>query len=78
MIRPGFISCGLEAPLNPHFDCNEPVHVRQEHRSCKFWIEPLNLCKNHGFSPPELTNIRNLIQGHLPIILEPWHSHCGE
>ncbi|HIG47202.1 MAG TPA: hypothetical protein EYQ20_12515 [candidate division Zixibacteria bacterium] len=41
-------------------------------------MEPLNLCKNRGFPPPELTNIRNLIQGHLPIILESCHERCGE
>jgi hypothetical protein len=45
------------------FDCNEPkhVHVRRERMVCKFWLEPLELCSNHGFSARELTFIRNEI-----------------
>ena len=62
------------------FDCNEPphVHVRHERRTCKFWLDPLNLGNNHGFSAPELTTIRKLIREHLLIILEAWDEHCGE
>ena len=44
--------------------------------TCKFWLEPLSLCKNHGFPPHELNEIRRLIQASLPIILEAWHEHC--
>jgi hypothetical protein len=34
------------------FDCNEPahVHVQRQRMVCKFWIEPLALAQNHGFS----------------------------
>ena len=34
------------------FDCHEPrhVHVRREKRTCKYWLEPIALCKNYGFS----------------------------
>src|SRR5207253_11388580 len=39
------------------FDCNEPmhVHVQRERMVCKFWLEPVALAQNHGFSPRELT-----------------------
>ncbi|MGH8475067.1 MAG: DUF4160 domain-containing protein, partial [Methylococcales bacterium] len=37
---------------------------------CKFWLEPIHLAKNGGFSPKELNTIRKLIDINLPKILE--------
>jgi len=61
------------------FDCNEPmhVHVSRENMTCKFWIEPIVLEKNHGFSANELNKIRKIIQLNIDIIKEVWHEHCG-
>lgn len=61
------------------FDCGEPkhVHVQREKLICKFWLEPISLVKNSGFSPQELNIIRRTIQSNLPGILEAWHEHCG-
>jgi hypothetical protein len=38
------------------FDCNEPphVHVERDARTCKFWLKPLGLARNHGFDAREL------------------------
>ena len=60
------------------FDCNEPmhIHVRREKMTCKFWLEPIVLCKNHGFSPHELNQIRQLIQSHFVTLVEAWREHC--
>ena len=62
------------------FDCNEPrhVHVRRERMMCKFWLEPVVLSFNEGFSPPELNRIRKLILDHYQRIVEAWDEHCGE
>ena len=37
------------------FDCSERphIHVRRESMTCKFWLEPLSLARNHGFSAVE-------------------------
>jgi hypothetical protein len=61
------------------FDCNEPahVHVRRERMVCKFWLGPVALAANHGFSARELNRIRTTIEKHLTKILEAWHEHCG-
>jgi len=61
------------------FDCNEPmhVHVNRENMVCKFWIEPVALAKNHGFSAKELNKIRKIIQLNIDIIKEAWYEHCG-
>ena len=61
------------------FDCNEPahVHVRRERMVCKFWLEPLTLAENHGFSARELNRIRATIQANQSRIQEAWREHCG-
>lgn len=62
------------------FDCSEPkhVHVQREKSMCKFWLEPIALDMNRGFSPKELNAIRRLIEAKVTQILEAWHAHCGE
>jgi len=61
------------------FDCGEPkhVHVQREHKVCKFWMEPVALASNHGFSPVELNAIRQLLETNHTKILEAWNEHCG-
>lgn len=54
------------------FDCNEPVHVhvQREKMICKFWLEPVELARNHGFPGRELSRIRQLIQSNLTRFME--------
>ena len=61
------------------FDCNEPmhVHVQREKSVCKFWLNPIALSKNNGFTPKDLNTIRNIIQSNITNILEAWNEHCG-
>ena len=61
------------------FDCAEPmhVHVRRERNQAKFWIEPVVLAWNRGFSPRELNEIRRIIVENQARIIEVWHEHCG-
>ena len=62
------------------FDCNEPMHVhaRRDRQHAKFWLAPVALAWNHGFSPRELNEIRRLVVDHEPAIIEAWHEHCGQ
>lgn len=62
------------------FDCNEPmhVHVRRERKTCKFWLEPVVLGSNNGFSAQELSRIRKIVADNLDRITEAWEEHCGE
>lgn len=61
------------------FDCNEPkhIHVQRERMVCKFWLEPIVLSFNEGFTASELNRIRKLIGDHRARILEAWDEHCG-
>lgn len=62
------------------FDCHEPkhVHIQREKLTRKFWLEPIALSKNSGFSPRELNLIRRLIEANILPITEAWHEHCRE
>jgi hypothetical protein len=62
------------------FDCNEAmhVHVQKEGMVCKFWLEPIVLSKNHGFTPKELNIIREIIYNNRTKIMGAWYEHCGE
>lgn len=45
---------------------NEPphVHVDRDDLSAKFWLEPLALARNLGFSPAELCKVERLLREH--------------
>lgn len=62
------------------FDCNEPkhIHVRHERRTCKFWLEPVVLGVNNGFSAKDLNRVRKIIIDYHDRIMEAWNEHCGE
>lgn len=62
------------------FDCHEPkhVHVQRERKVCKYWLEPVVLAGNHGFSAVELNVIRRLVLDNLDRITEAWDEHCGK
>jgi hypothetical protein len=61
------------------FDCNDPehVHARRENKTCKFWLRPLELADNDGYSARELNQVRMEVQRNLEKILEAWHEHCS-
>lgn len=61
------------------FDCNEPihVHVQKGKKVCKFWLEPISLSKNFGFSSKDLNKIRKTIKQNYKHIMESWYEHCS-
>lgn len=72
---------GIPGPYRIFFyslDCNEPIHihVQRERMVCKFWIDPVELAKNRGFTPRELNQIRFIIEMNLELIRSAWHEHC--
>jgi hypothetical protein len=61
------------------FDCYEPVHVHveKENMNCKFWLDPVSLAANYGFSAKELNKIQQIIAKNTKLIIEAWNEHCG-
>ncbi len=58
---------------------NEPphVHVDREELSAKFWLDPVALARNYGFSARELNTLQSIVQANQARELEAWHGHFG-
>lgn len=58
---------------------NEPphVHVDRDNLSAKFWLKPVALARNFGFSAIELRRVESLVEEHQVKLLEAWHGHFG-
>ena len=55
----------------------EPVHihVKKEKYEAKFWINPVSLAYNEGFSRSDLREIEWLILENTNLIQEKWDEH---
>ena len=59
---------------------NEPVHIHvdRDNQSAKFWLQPIGVALNIGFSPKELRRIQKLVTQYQMEFLEAWHGHLGD
>ncbi len=69
-------------PYRVYFFSHEPdepphVHVDRDDQSAKFWLCPIRLALNLGFSPVELRRIQQLLKENEMILLEKWNAHFG-
>ena len=58
---------------------NEPphVHVDRDDDSAKFWLEPIGLARNLGFSGHELRTIERIIHDNQQQLSEAWNERFG-
>ena len=58
-------------------DQGEPphVHVRRDRDEAKFWLDPVRLAYNRGFSPVELNRIEHLVVRHRQKLFEAWDDY---
>ena len=58
-------------------ETNEPphVHVDRDELSAKFWLNPVTLARNFGFSAREVRTIQSLVTEHNGELLEGWNGH---
>ena len=66
-----FFFYSLENIEPPH------IHVEQDDRVAKFWLEPLRLAEAHGFRTHEIARLHELVLQHRLIFLEAWNGHFG-
>ncbi|MCI0381183.1 MAG: DUF4160 domain-containing protein [Gemmataceae bacterium] len=61
-------------------DGDEPPHVHVERNAseAKFWLTPVRLARNHGFSEKELNRIHVIVQEQLDRLLERWNEFFEE
>jgi hypothetical protein len=59
---------------------NEPphVHVDKSGSSAKFWLEPIALAKNMGYTATELKQIYSIAEQHQSFLIEKWHEYFNE
>lgn len=55
-------------------DVAEPphVHVDRDDKSAKFWLAPVSLARNLGFSSVELRRVERLLQTNQVSLLHEW------
>ena len=60
-------------------DLNEPphVHVDRDDQSAKFWLAPVGLARNLGFTAVELRRVQRLVADNEPQLLEAWREYFG-
>jgi hypothetical protein len=51
------------------------IHVDRDSRSAKFWLAPVALARNLGFSKFELGKIQSLVEQHQVQLSKAWHAH---
>ncbi|MBS4027453.1 MAG: DUF4160 domain-containing protein [Ignavibacteriales bacterium] len=56
---------------------NEPphVHIDKDRLSAKFWLRPIRLAKNFGFSSVELRKLQQLVEEHQQQLLASWNEY---
>ena len=61
-------------------DFHEPphVHVQREKMVAKFWLDPMTLAKNRGFSMVELNRIAKMVEENKIELLEKWYEFFGK
>ena len=69
-------------PYRFYFYSHEPsepphVHVDRDDLSAKFWLSPVALARNFGFSAVELGRIESLVEDRQREFLEEWNGHFG-
>jgi Domain of unknown function (DUF4160) len=58
---------------------NEPahIHVDRDRQSAKFWLEPVALAKNIGFSAKELKKLQAIVVQNQTLFVETWNEYFG-
>jgi Domain of unknown function (DUF4160) len=70
-------------PYRFYFYSHEPhepphIHVDRDELSAKFWLSPVALARNYGFTARELNTLQSVIQEHQQQLLEAWDGYFGD
>ena len=69
-------------PYRFYFYSHEPdepphIHMDRDDLSAKFWLDPVHLSRNLGFSPNELYKLEVMVVEHQQEFMEAWHGYFG-
>jgi len=51
------------------------IHVKRDRQVAKFWLDPIELARNRGFSESELNDVERLVEKHQPELWKAWNEH---
>lgn len=51
------------------------IHVKAGGDEAKFWLSPVELASNYGFSARELNDIESIIEQHQEALKEAWNEY---
>ena len=54
------------------------VHVRKDGNRAKFWLNPVGLANNQGFTGKELNRLMQIVGTRRDEIEGTWHEHFGD
>src|SRR3989454_1339799 len=79
-VRPTILRIGPYRIYFVSHDVYEPphVHVDRDDESAKFWLAPVALASNLGFTTVELRRVQRLVVEHESRLLEAWNEYFGE
>jgi hypothetical protein len=80
MVLPTILRAG---PYRVYFYSHEPrepahVHVDRDDQSAKFWLTPIRLAINLGFSAQELRRIQQMLIDNEKSLVEKWNERFGD
>ncbi len=57
-------------------DRGEPphVHIERDDNEAKFWLNPIRLAENLGFSRKEIKQVEKIVEEHQAELLRRWHE----
>ena len=53
------------------------VHVRKDGNRAKFWLKPVGLANNQGFTAKEANRLAQIVEMRTDEIEGAWHEHFG-
>lgn len=53
------------------------MHVTRDTLSAKYWLDPVSLERNQGFSRRELNDIERVVDENLDELRRKWDDYCG-
>ena len=54
------------------------MHVDRDDQSAKFWLRPVTLAVNLGFSPVELRRVQQILTQNESTLWEEWNERFGD
>jgi hypothetical protein len=53
------------------------IHVEQDNRIAKFWLDPIRLQKSGGFNRAQINRIQKIIEENYEKLVEAWNEYFG-